>query len=148
VVLITVVPENNETHEFFFARSLPKTNHLNLEMALTPLVYIRTWYFDEITVLPLEHLMIPAFSLASWYATTRAESLGIKEFELLRIHRVQVRELLADEIRRYLTIIRPSLPQQFAVSLGNQTILKAPIYSLFAPQVWMPISSSFYPKEI
>ncbi|KAJ7038354.1 hypothetical protein C8F04DRAFT_1179665 [Mycena alexandri] len=59
-------------------------------------------YFNEISVLPLEYLRVPAFSLACWYANIRAIECGIEEFEFLRTHRATIRELLVDEITRYL----------------------------------------------
>ncbi|KAJ7020996.1 hypothetical protein C8F04DRAFT_1315473 [Mycena alexandri] len=59
-------------------------------------------YFKEISVLPLEYLRVPAFSLACWYANIRAIECDIEEFDFLRTHRATVRELLVDEITRYL----------------------------------------------
>ncbi|KAJ7440811.1 hypothetical protein B0H11DRAFT_2252630 [Mycena galericulata] len=53
-------------------------------------------YFDEISVLPMEYLRVPAFS------NIRAIESGTEDFDFLRTHRATVKELLADELRRYL----------------------------------------------
>ena len=64
---------------------------------------IRDDYFLEISILPLEYLREPTFSLGCWYADIRAIECEIEEFEFLRTHRATIKELLADEVRRYLT---------------------------------------------
>ncbi|KAJ6592564.1 hypothetical protein B0H19DRAFT_920195, partial [Mycena capillaripes] len=57
---------------------------------------VKDEYFLEISILPLEYLRVPAFSLASWYANIRAVECGIEDYGFLRTHCATVKELLAD----------------------------------------------------
>ena len=78
---------------------------------------------DEVMVLPLEYLRVPAFHVVEWYASKRARALGIEDHQASPIHRFPVEELLADAIQQYFQDIGKYLPTKSVLAefLGNLT---------------------------
>jgi hypothetical protein len=76
-------------------------------------------YAGEISILPMAYLRVPAFSLAVWYAHIRANECGMEDFDYLKTYRVTIRELLADEVKRYLAEKREEYPVLESVSVSR-----------------------------
>jgi hypothetical protein len=81
-------------------------------------------YFDEVTVLPLEYLRVPAFHLCEWYARQHSSALGIEYAQASPIHQFPIEEILADAVQQYVRDVSRHSPEFSGVEISR--ILREP----------------------
>ncbi|KAF7372244.1 polyprotein [Mycena venus] len=78
-------------------------------------------FFWEVSLLPLEWLRSPTFSLSHWYADIRANASGSSGFEYLAANSATMQEFLADEVQRYMAEHLEEFPELTKVRVSRKT---------------------------